>query len=109
MRILHVGKFYPMSGGMERVMFDIVEDFSRRGHRCDLLCAAADKPGVINLNDNGKIICTPTLFKVAATMITPSMIWELSKICHEYDIIHVHHPDPMANLALFCSNYKGKD
>ena len=108
MKILHVGKFYPMSGGMERVMFDIVEDFSKKGHRCDLLCAAADKPGVITLNENGKIICTPTLFKVASTMITPAMIRELAKICHDYDIIHVHHPDPMANLALYCSNYKGK-
>jgi hypothetical protein len=27
---------------------------------------------------------------------------------HEYDIIHVHHPDPMAALALFCSGYKGR-
>ena len=36
------------------------------------------------------------------------MIWKLRKICHEYDIVHVHHPDPMANLALWMSGYKGK-
>jgi len=32
----------------------------------------------------------------------------LRKIAKQYDIIHVHHPDPMACLALFLSGYKGK-
>ncbi|RZJ31364.1 MAG: glycosyltransferase, partial [Chryseobacterium sp.] len=26
----------------------------------------------------------------------------------DYDIIHIHHPDPMATIALFFSGYKGK-
>ena len=41
-------------------------------------------------------------------MISPGMISTLRKICREYDIIHVHHPDPMACLALLCSGYKGR-
>lgn len=32
----------------------------------------------------------------------------LEKECRNYDIIHVHHPDPMACIALFLSGYKGK-
>ena len=36
------------------------------------------------------------------------MIFSLRRRCGEYDIIHVHHPDPMACLALFLSGYKGK-
>lgn len=32
----------------------------------------------------------------------------LEKRCKDYDIVHVHHPDPMACLALFLSGYKGK-
>lgn len=41
-------------------------------------------------------------------MISPSMILKLRKVCRNYDIIHVHHPDPMACLALFCSGYEGR-
>ena len=41
-------------------------------------------------------------------MIAPSMISKLFQIKNDYDIIHIHHPDPMACLALFFSGYKGK-
>lgn len=91
------------------MMYDIVHGFSSQGFRCDLLCAAADDgSGVITLNEKGQIICTPTWFTLAATMISPAMIWNLRRICHNYDIIHIHHPDPMANLALRMSGFKGK-
>ena len=80
MKILHVGKFWPMSGGMERVMYEITMDASARGHQCDMLCAAAEKPGVVKLNEKSRIICTPTWCKVASTMITPGMVTELRKI-----------------------------
>ena len=36
------------------------------------------------------------------------MIFTLRKECGRYDIIHIHHPDPMACLALFLSGYKGR-
>lgn len=109
MKILHVGKFWPGKGGMERMIEDVVKGFSEQGSRCDLLCASAEEgAGVVTLNDNGKIICTPTLFTLAATKITPAMIWTLRRICNDYDIVHIHHPDPMANLALLMSGFKGK-
>ena len=91
------------------MMYDIVHGFSSSGYRCDLLCAASDGASdIYTLNDNGKIMCTPTWFTMAATKITPAMIWKLRKICNEYDILHIHHPDPMANLALLTSGFKGK-
>ncbi len=36
------------------------------------------------------------------------MITQLRRTAKAYDIIHVHHPDPMAALSLFLSGYKGK-
>ncbi|KAF5302658.1 hypothetical protein FQR65_LT19084 [Abscondita terminalis] len=41
-------------------------------------------------------------------MIAPGMISKLRKVATDYDIIHIHHPDPMACLALYMSGYKGK-
>ena len=124
MKILQIGKFYPIIGGVEKVMRDLTEGISARGIRCDMLCALL--PGseieqidkkrarhigknlIIELNENGKIICVPAIKKVKATMLSPAMLSYLKRHCNEYDIVHIHHPDPMAALALKLSGYKGK-
>lgn len=109
MKILQIGKFYPILGGVEKVMYDLTVGLSRQGIRCDMLCASADgRHNDITLNPNGNIFVVPTLTKAAATMISPAMITRLRKIASDYDIIHVHHPDPMAALALRLSGFRGK-
>ena len=40
MRVLQLGKFYPFSGGIERVMYDLADGLSERNIRCDILCAS---------------------------------------------------------------------
>ncbi len=108
-RILQLGKFYPIRGGVEKVEYDLMVGLSERGVRCDMLCAACEGGSrIIPVNDHAKIICCHTWRKVAATRISPAMIFALRKMKREYDIIHVHHPDPMACLALFLSGYRGK-
>ena len=107
MKILELGKFYPIRGGVEKVMWDITNGVSQRGVDCDMLCAC-EEPQVISLNEHGRVICVRSLKKVAATMIAPAMISWLRKHRKEYDVIHIHHPDPMACLALFLSGYKGR-
>lgn len=109
MKILQIGKFWPVRGGVEKVMYDLTCGLSRRGIECDMLCAAPrGKTKDITLNDYGHVTATHTIFKANSTMISPDMVWELSRIAPKYDIIHIHHPDPMAALALFMSGYKGR-
>lgn len=121
MKVLQLGKFYPIRGGVEKVMWDLTEGLSATGVTCDMLCARlrGDGPddrdkalyqgdGVFRFNSFGRVICVPAWTKKAATMIAPGMIGWLRKHAAEYDIIHVHHPDPMAALALRLSGYKGK-
>lgn len=109
MKILQLGKFYPIKGGVEKVMYVLAKGLSERGITCDILFASGDgKVETIQLNDHGKIYLSKTMVEAKATMISPTMITILRKICRNYDIIHVHHPDPMAALALFMSGYKGK-
>lgn len=109
MRVLQLGKFYPVQGGVEKVMYDLLVGLSERGIRCDMLCANVDKGSTEVQGPGGsQIICTKTLVKKYATMISPQMISTLRRIAPQYDIIHVHHPDPMAALALRLSGYKGK-
>lgn len=110
MKILQIGKFYPIRGGVEKVMYDIMSGLSENNIYCDMLCAASagQKPGVLQLNDHARLFIEPALIKLAATLISPSMIFKLRSMRNDYDIIHIHHPDPMACMALFFSGYKGK-
>lgn len=111
MKVLQLGKFYPIQGGVEKVMFDLLDGLSNKGILCDMLCANADvgePTRIIRHNKFSEIICTKTQCKKFATMVSLQMITLLRKISSDYDIIHIHHPDPMAALALFLSGYKGK-
>lgn len=110
MKILQLGKFYPVLGGVEKVMYDITTGLSEEGVKCDMMCATSDEreSGVIELKSGARIILCKTLTKKAGTTIAPSMVTELRRRANGYDIIHIHHPDPMAALALLLSDYKGR-
>lgn len=107
--ILQLGKFYPIKGGVEKVAYDLMTGLSGKEIHCDMLCATvAGKGKTIRLNPYAQLMECHSWGKAAATMIAPSMITTLRKVCPSYDIVHVHHPDPMAALALALSGYKGK-
>ena len=108
-KVLQLGKFYPIKGGIEKVMYTFLEGLPDKGVSSDMLCAECDGAGrVINIDSGARVITCRTLIKLAGTTIAPGMVSKLRKIAKEYDIIHIHHPDPMAALALFLSGYKGK-
>lgn len=124
MKILQLGKFYPIRGGVEKVMWDLSRGLNARGVHCDMLCAMlpsdsfdeCDIPRAqvrgslrtISFPGSGVCHCVKAYRKIAATMISPAMICWLRRHKDEYDIIHVHHPDPMACLALGLSGFCGK-
>lgn len=111
MRILQLGKFYPIRGGVEKVMWDLTRGLSAEGYSCDMLCASYDgakELQIIELGENGRCIVLPCHLQASGTMLCPKMIGWLRKHASEYDLIHVHHPDPMACLALRLSGYKGR-
>ncbi len=109
MRILQLGKFYPVKGGVEKVMYDLMTGLGQRGIDCDMLCAESQGRGAATrIGSHARLITCRTWVKAASTTISPSMTLTLRKIAKDYDIIHVHHPDPMAALALRLSGYKGR-
>lgn len=111
MRILQLGKFYPIQGGVEKVMLDLLDGFSKKGIYCDMLCANSmigEATQVIEYNKFAKIYCAKAFCKKFATMLSWQMVKMLHQISSNYDIIHIHHPDPMAAFALLLSGYKGK-
>lgn len=108
MKVLQLGKFYPPDvGGIESAIYEITEELNRKGVKCDVLCSNSKreyKEEVIKRETyHYKVIRTKSYGKILSTSITPQMIFKLREIINEYDIIHLHHPDPMANLSLFLS------
>lgn len=109
MKILQLGKFYPLKGGVEKVMYALAKELSERGVDCDAMFASKDgHTEDIQLNEHCHIYICRTYMEAKATMIAPTMVSMLKKVCRQYDIIHIHHPDPMAALALRLSGFKGK-
>ena len=124
MKILQLGKFYPVRGGVEKVMWDLTRGLAERGIPCDMLCAmlrsdtvdpahramAAEHDGVrvLSFSPVNRVFCVPARMKKAGTMLSPAMIRWLRRHAAEYDLIHIHHPDPMAALALRLSGFRGK-
>lgn len=108
-RVLQLGKFWPVKGGVEKVEYELATGLASRGVACDMMAAACQGHGGIeNIDGNVRLFTSPTWMKLAGTMISPSMVRMLRRECRHYDIIHVHHPDPMAALSLWLSGYKGK-
>ena len=108
MKILHIGKFYPpYFGGIEKVNYDIVEGLNTKGIQTDVLCSNHTKGNSFS-EIPYKIYRTHTLKVIASTPLSYSLITTLKKIQDNYDIIHVHLPNPMANLAIFLTRPKSK-
>jgi rhamnosyl/mannosyltransferase len=109
MRVLQFGKFYPPAiGGVERVMFDITEGLNERGIRCDVLCSNRENKYVEETVGKYRVTRTRSYGTYAATSISPQMAFKLKERQGDYDIIHVHVPDPTATLALFMARPRSR-
>ena len=110
MRVLQFGKYYyPAHGGIEHVMFEITEGLNQEnGMECDVLCSNTTSRYEENKFGNYTVFRTASYGIIKSTSITPQLIYKLWKLKDRYEIIHVHHPDPVAFFALFLVRPKCK-
>ena len=102
MRILQLGRFYPPSaGGIQTAIYNIREGLAARGLECDVLCCGDGLRSRREAAAGGTIYRAGSLGTVLSTSLSPAIVLTLMRIAPRYDIIHLHHPDPMATLALF--------
>ncbi|WP_457564751.1 glycosyltransferase [Caminibacter sp.] len=104
MTILQLGKFYPPHyGGIQEVIYNLTEGLNKRGIKCDVLCSNLEKEYKEEIINSYRVFRTKSYGLIASTSISPQMIFKLREIYKNYDIIHIHHPDPMAAFALLLS------
>lgn len=109
MKILHLSKYYkPYSGGIEQVVADISEGCLSKGITSSVL-AVNHSADSYDYDINGvHVYGCKSDYHYASADISIAYILKLRKIINNFDVIHVHLPNPLANLALFCANHKNK-
>ena len=99
-RCLQLSKFYPpVLGGLESVVHALTEGLVRRGHAVEVLCANTGRTTVREMGPY-PVTRAASWGKLLSTSMSPALARELLRHRRRHDIVHVHLPDPMANLAL---------
>lgn len=105
MKVLQIGKYYGLSGGIERVVYSLqsgsIEQNTNMTNDVISIHYKKHKSEEITVASHATIYVEKSLVKVASTAISINFIVKLKKIIANYDIIHLHHPNPMGTLALF--------
>lgn len=108
LRVLQLGKqYYPHIGGIEVTMQQIAEGIQGK---VDSFVLASQERGPARRE---VINCVPVYFArswgiIASMPISWDLIRYLRRHRDDYDIIHLHMPFPLGDLACFLSGFKGK-
>jgi glycosyltransferase involved in cell wall biosynthesis len=110
-KVLQLGKAYPPVnlGGVEVVIQLLTEGLNKYGCYCDALGVNGSYTfSQENGEYNNVIYRTKLLTKAFSTLFSTQLISFLCKIKGNYDIIHIHSPDPMSAIALLLCRPKAK-
>lgn len=101
MRILHIGKFYPPDrGGIETATKIIIDFLWRNRISSDVVCFSSSST-IKEKNDFGTLFRFKSNVKFLSTPFSLSYLWFLIRNINNYDIIHIHVPNPISLLYLF--------
>jgi len=102
LKILQVGKFYfPHRGGIESVTQSLSEGLANAGFEVTVLCSMEKRWASHSEEIEGvKVVKLTHLGVIASQPITPSWPDVYRDLAGEADIIHIHCPNPLAELSL---------
>lgn len=106
MKVLQIGKYYPPKrGGIERVLEVLAQGLSPKT-QLEVLCFH-DRRESVSEEVEGVLVhrmaCWETFFSVP---VAPGMYFWMQDRC--YDIVHLHTPNPLAELLYLMARPKGK-
>lgn len=107
-RVLQIGKFFePYKGGIELVSLSLAEALNNKEIQCDVLCFAHDN-SESNESFGFNVFRAKSILRFGSTCISLDFIKILKRVADNYDILHVHLPNPMAHLAILLCRPKAK-
>lgn len=110
MKVLQLSKFYPPHlGGIETVARDLVHGLAALGVAVDVLCANKSRQQVDERDpQGGRVTRAASLGMLLSTSVAPGLLPLLRGRRCDYDIVHVHMPDPLAALAVWYARPTGR-
>lgn len=108
LRILQLNKrYFPAIGGIERVAQQIAEGLAEDTRMSVLVCSE-DRHYSRKTEHGVDIIRLPKLFQFGSLPVSFGLNITLRRMCKELDIIHLHMPFPLGDVACLLSGFKGK-
>jgi rhamnosyl/mannosyltransferase len=109
MNILHIYKdYYPVLGGIENHVRVLAEAGVARGHDVSVLVTSRDRHTRREELNGVQLIKTSRWINVSSAPISPAMFVEARKLARTADIIHLHFPYPLGELARLFSGARAK-
>lgn len=107
-KVLQVNKlYYPEIGGIEKTLQQLAEGLNDKTDLKVLVCQKKGKK--IRENINGvDVYRADSLGVMASVPISFSFIRDFRRLSKDRDIVHLHMPFPLGDLACLLSGYKGK-
>ena len=101
MKILQVASFYsPTIGGMETVLRDLAEGLVAAGDEVTVLCAAPVGRNGTERIEGVSVVRSPSFGKLLSQPLTPLLPVDLHRLHSEFDVVHLHMPNPLAEAAI---------
>lgn len=108
LKVLQLNKYYyPHIGGIERVVQQVAEGLAAETEMT-VLVSAENKQHHEEAMNGVRLIRLPRHIKFGSMPISFGLFGMLRKLAKEQDVIHLHMPFPIGDLACLLSGYKGK-
>jgi len=109
MNILHIYKdYYPVLGGIENHVRVLAEAGVARGHEVTVLVTSLDRHTQRTELNGVKLIKTSRWINISSAPISPPMFLEARQVAGTADIIHLHFPYPLGEMARLFSGSTAK-
>lgn len=108
LKVLQINKYYhPHIGGIERVVQQLAEGLTEETEMT-VLVSAENKSYQEECMNGAKVIRLPRHIRFGSMPISFGLFGKLRRLAKQQDVIHLHMPFPMGDLACLLSGYKGK-
>jgi rhamnosyl/mannosyltransferase len=103
MKVTHICKGFPPDtiGGMEQVVREIASGTSALGVNVEIICLSNKMGNCTETKFGHKVHFQRTSFRIAATPISISAIFQVPKLVSNTDIVHYHFPYPFSDVIHF--------
>lgn len=100
MKVLHFGRFFPGTGGLEQHVSLLLPGLAKEFHIDNLVAGPSLQSDVMH-GDGYRVYRAASFGIAASTALSPALLAQARRLQarHRYDILHLHFPDPLSHLA----------